>query len=178
MTEQAIDDKRELLTHYLAALAYRTQKAIRGAPEGFSGFQAGNETRTPVELVRHMTSVMGYACTLFTGDTYWPEPLASLDDEVSRFHVTVETLARHLQNGEPFLGPMTAERMLQGPLADAMTHAGQLGLLRRLYGDPVPPENFIFAAITRENLGPDQANPVMPDADWPEAPKVARQRPC
>ncbi|MGE3468682.1 MAG: hypothetical protein AB7J13_17325 [Pyrinomonadaceae bacterium] len=168
---QIVDHKRELLTHYLAALAYRTQKSLRGAPDGFAGFQVGNEVRTPMELLRHMTSVLGYACTFFTGGDYWPEPLANFDDEVSRFHKTLERLARHLRTGEPFLDPMTAERMLQGPLADAMTHAGQLGMLRRLYGDPVPPENFIFAEITSNNLGPDQADPLMPDAEWPEAPK-------
>lgn len=64
----------------------------------------------------------------------------------------------------------TAERMLQGPFADAMTHAGQLALLRRPAGSPVPPENFIMADIDASNLGPDQAEPRSPDAEWPEAP--------
>jgi len=65
---------------------------------------------------------------------------------------------------------LTPERMLQGPLSDAMTHAGQLAILRRLAGDPVPPENFIVANIDATRLGPDQSLPVSPDEVWPEAP--------
>ena len=65
---------------------------------------------------------------------------------------------------------MTPERLLQGPLADAMTHAGQLAMLRRLAGSPVPPEDFSVADIQGTRLGPDQADPVSPDDEWPEAP--------
>lgn len=65
---------------------------------------------------------------------------------------------------------MTAEILLQGPFSDAMTHAGQLALLRRMAGSPVPPENFVFAEISAANLGLDQPLPARPDEDWPEAP--------
>ncbi len=79
-------------------------------------------------------------------------------------------LAQHLRNGDELLEGMTEERLLQGPFSDAMTHAGQLALLRRLAGAPVPPENFIVAEIEPDRLGPNQALPVSPDKDWPEAP--------
>ena len=79
-------------------------------------------------------------------------------------------LAQHLRNGDELLEGMTEERLLQGPFSDAMTHAGQLALLRRLAGAPVPPENFIVAEIAPDRLGPDQAKPVSPDREWPEAP--------
>ena len=91
-------------------------------------------------------------------------------EEVVRFHEMVQDLARHLEAGTPFIDGMTAERFLQGPLSDAMTHAGQLALLRRLAGSPVAPENFIVADITPDRLGPDQALPASPDAVWHEAP--------
>ena len=165
-----MDDKRSMLRHFLAALAYRTQKALKDAPADFGSFRAGERVRTPVELVRHMTSVLGYARTYFVGGAYRPEPLPSLPDEVARFHEMLQTLAAHLEAGTPFLQSVTPERLLQGPLADAMTHAGQLAMLRRLAGVPVPPENFIVAEIDPARLGPDQAQPVSPDADWPEAP--------
>jgi hypothetical protein len=71
------------------------------------------------------------------------------------------------------LRDVTPEQLLQGPFADAMTHTGQLAMLRRLAGDPVPPENFLFAAVHSENLGPNQAQPASPDAEWPEAPPSA-----
>ena len=165
-----MNDKRALLRHFLAALAYRTQKALRGAPPEFGSFQAGNDVRTPAQLVCHMTSVLGYARTLFVGGRYWPEPLTSLTDEIARFHQMVEDLARHIEAGTPLLKDMTEERLLQGPLADAMTHAGQLAMLRRLAGVPVPPENFVRANIHPGRLGADQDEPVSPDKIWPEAP--------
>lgn len=161
---------RKLLTHFLAALAYRTQKALRDAPPDFGSFRVQEGVRTPAELVRHMTSVLGYARTHFIGGRYWPEALESLDEEVARFHEMLGLLAQHLRKGDPLLDDVSEERLLQGPFSDAMTHAGQLALLRRLAGAPVPPENFIVARIEPERLGPDQSQPVSPDQQWPEAP--------
>ena len=92
-----MDDKRSLLRHFLAALAYRTQKALRDAPAEFGNFRAADGVRTPAELVRHMTSVLGYARTYFIGGQYRPEPLPSLHEEIIRFHHMLEELARHLE---------------------------------------------------------------------------------
>ena len=166
-----MDDKKELLRHFLAALAYRTQKALRGAPEEFGNFRAGEGVRTPAELVRHMTSVLGYARTCFVGGSYRPEPLPSLKDEIKRFHAMLEDLSSHLAAGTPLLGDFSIERLLQGPFSDAMTHAGQLAMLRRLAGSPVPPENFIIADINSDRLGAEQPAPVSPDKKWDEAPE-------
>jgi hypothetical protein len=165
-----MDDKRGLLRHFLAALAYRTQKALRDAPDNFGSFCAAEGIRTPAELVRHMTSVLGYARTFFVGGHYRPDPLPSLKAEILRFHDMVQDLGRHIEGGTPLLRGMSLERLLQGPLSDAMTHAGQLAMLRRFGGNPVAPENFIEAEIAPERLGPDQAEPTSPDAVWPEAP--------
>jgi hypothetical protein len=165
-----MDDKRRMLVHFLAALAYRTQKALRDAPQDFGSFTAPFQVRSPQELLRHMTSVLGYSRTFFVGGRYWPEPLPSLAAEVERFHEMIASLADHLETGSDLRENMTPERLLQGPFSDAMTHAGQLALLRRLAGSPVPPENFIVADIDTARLGPDQAAPVSPDAVWPEAP--------
>ena len=165
-----MQDKRKLLNHFLAALAYRTQKALRDAPDEFGSFRVNDGVRTPAELVRHMASVLGYARTYFVGGRYWPDPLDTFEEEIERFHEMLGLLAQHLRNGDELLEGMTEERLLQGPFSDAMTHAGQLALLRRLAGAPVPPENFIVAEIKEERLGRNQAEPVSPDKDWPEAP--------
>jgi len=117
-----------------------------------------------------MTSVLGYSRTFFIGGEYRPEPLPTLQEEVVRFHEMVEDIARLLQLGGPVNDGVTPERLLQGPFSDAMTHAGQLAMLRRLAGDPIRPENFIVANITAARLGPDQSQPVSPDEVWPEAP--------
>ena len=161
--------ERDLLLHFLASLAYRTQKALRNAPAQFGEFRPVDQMRTPSELVRHMTSVLGYARTFFTGGSFWPEALPTLSDEIDRFHQTLEDLSRHIQADlqECELSP---EQLLHGPLSDAMTHAGQLAMLRRMAGIPVPPENFIYAKIDRQRLGSDQPEPAAPDKIWNEAP--------
>ncbi len=162
---------KALVSHVLAALAYRTQKALRDAPAGYPAFSAGAQVRTPVEILRHMTSVLGYARTFAIGGSYpiKPEPLADFAAEQQRFHEMLESLRDHL-GADGSLGTLTAEQLLQGPLADAMTHVGQLAMLRRLHGAPVAPENFIFADVRADRLDAAQPLPARPDADWPERP--------
>ena len=156
---------RSLLRHFIAALAYRTQKALRGAPAGFAEFRAGTHVRTPHELVWHMTGVVGYARTMLRGGAYAPPRLPTFEAEVARFHDVLAALRDDL--ADPTLDArITDEQFLQGPLADAMTHAGQLALLRRLAGAPVPSEDFIFADVRADNVGADQPAPAAPDAWW------------
>jgi hypothetical protein len=164
-----MDGKQLLIQHFLAALAYRTQKALRYAPPEFASFSAGQSVRTPHELVNHMNSVLGYAGTFFLGGSYRAPQLPEFAAEVERFHETLTNLAR-LVEIESEWQSITPEQLLQGPLSDAMTHAGQLAMLRRLSGHPIPPENFVFAEIEAAKLGPDQALPARPDKDWPERP--------
>jgi hypothetical protein len=170
--QEPMDDKRAMLLHFLAALAYRSQKALRGAPPSFGEFEAGNQVRNPKWLVQHMDGVLGYALTCFAGEpeSYRGAPLPTLDDEILRFHGKLESLASHLRAGTA-LRRVTPEQMLQGPFSDAMTHAGQLAMLRRLAGSPIPPENFIVAEISPDNLGPSQPSPKSPDVVWPERPQ-------
>jgi hypothetical protein len=164
-----MDERTALLRHFLAAIAYRTQKALRGAPASFASFRAAPMVRTPHELVCHMNSVLGYACTFFVGGSYRVPPLPDLPTEVERFHATLAELSRVIAADRGWTA-ITPERLLQGPLADAMTHAGQLAMLRRLAGDPVPPENFVFADVSAGNLSAEQPEPARPDEDWPERP--------
>jgi hypothetical protein len=164
-----MSEKREMLRHFLAALAYRTQKALRGAPEDFAGFQAGNQVRTPHELICHMRSVLGYARTYFIGGAYDRPTPDDFAVDIERFHEMLADLSRRLKSDAPLNGT-TEEKLLQGPFSDAMTHAGQLAMLRRLYGAPVPPENFIVAAVDAENVTARQPEPASPDRIWPEAP--------
>jgi hypothetical protein len=162
---------RELLRHYLGAVAYRAQKALRGAPPHYPGFDPGHRVRTPVEILRHMTSLLGYARTFFVGGSYpvEPEPLPTFEAEVARFHGMLGALDAVLAD-ETLTPVISTEQFLQGPFADVMTHVGQLALLRRLAGAPVPPENFIHADVRSSRLGTDQPLPARPDEDWPERP--------
>ncbi|HEX6576128.1 MAG TPA: hypothetical protein VF042_14265 [Gemmatimonadaceae bacterium] len=163
-----MNESRRLLQHFLAALAYRTQKALRGAPADFSEFCAGNRVRTPHELIWHMTGLMGYARTYFHGGVFGPDEAPRLDTfahEVERFHQTLTLLAHDFSNPS-LTARISDQQFLQGPLADAMTHAGQLAMLRRLHGEPVASENFIFAQISPENLSSNQPPPAAPDRNW------------
>lgn len=171
-----MNESRRMLRHFLAALAYRTQKALRGAPDDFADFRAGPNVRTPKELVWHMTSVIGYARTMLHGGSFDPQAVPTFPAEVERFHATLEALRDDFEN--PALTPtISDQQFLQGPLADAMTHAGQLALLRRLAGSPVASENFIFARIDAANVGASQPEPAAPDSWWhPDLPPTARPR--
>jgi hypothetical protein len=162
---------RELLLHFLAAIAYRAQKALRDAPASFPDFVPGHQVRTPVEILRHMTSLMGYTETLFRGGSYPidPPPLSTFSEEILRFHSRLAAVGDLLRAGSPECS-ISTEQLLQGPLADTMTHVGQLALLRRLADSPVPPENFIFAQVAGDRLGADQAPPAKPDQHWPARP--------
>ncbi len=171
-----MNESRRMLQHFLAALAYRTQKAVRGAPPGFADFRAGTNVRTPTELVWHMTSVIGYARTMLHGGSFDPPAMPGFASEVERFHATLEALRDDF--GNPALtATISDQQFLQGPLADAMTHAGQLAMLRRLAGSPVASENFIFARIDAANVGPSQPEPAAPDTWWhPDLPPIPRPR--
>ncbi|WP_331048753.1 hypothetical protein [Gemmatimonas sp.] len=156
---------RAMLQHFLASIAYRTQKALRGAPESFGDFRAAHHVRTPYELLWHMTGVIGYARTFLRGGDFAPPRLGSLALEIERFHATLEGLR------DDFVDPslrasITDIQFLHGPLSDTMTHAGQLAMLRRMAGSPVPSENFIYAAVTSANVGAAQPEPVAPDGWW------------
>jgi hypothetical protein len=175
-----ITESRRLLQHFLAAIAYRTQKALRGAPRDFGDFRPAPTARTPYELLWHMTGLIGYARTMFHGGDFEPPRLAGLEEETVRFHDTLEALRQDFGN-EGLSARITDEQFLQGPLADTMTHVGQLAYLRRLHGVPVPSENFIFATVDARNVSSEQALPNAPDADWraedgPHAPGPSRRR--
>jgi hypothetical protein len=163
---------RHLLAHFLGAIAYRAQKALRDAPATFADFRAGSNVRTPHELVWHMTRVIGYARTMLLGGEFKPPSMPTFEAEVQRFHQTLDELREDLADAS-LPASISDEQFLQGPLADVMTHVGQLALLRRLAGAPVPPENFIFADIRASNVSAAQPAPAAPDADWsPEQPPM------
>jgi hypothetical protein len=149
---------RDLLRHTVATLAYRARKALRDAPPGFEGFAAAAGTRTPAQILAHMGDLFDWALCLARGQHAWHDstPLP-WDQEVARFFAAVQAFDAHLASHEP-LG-WAAERLFQGPIADALTHTGQLTMLRRLAGAPIKGENYAKATITAGSLGATQAAP-------------------
>lgn len=153
-----MDSKREMLRHTVATLAYRAGKTLRGAPDGFAEFRAFEQTRTPGEILAHMGDLLDWAVTQAEGREKWrnSEPMA-WDDEVSRFFAALSTLDACLRSGEPLVA--AEEKMFQGAIADALTHTGQLAMLRRLAGAPIKGENYSRAAIAAGRVGPAQSAP-------------------
>ena len=152
-------DSNQLLRHTLATLAYRGARALRHAPPEFGDFKAGETTRQPARILAHIGDLMEWALTIADGKTAWHDshPLP-WDEEVKRFFGSVERLDRRLASSQPLACP--AEKLFQGPIADALTHVGQISMLRRLAGLPTGGENYYLAEIEVGRVGADQAKPV------------------
>jgi hypothetical protein len=152
------DDKIQLLRHTIATLAYRGGKALRGAPAGFETFKAGPTTRTPGEILAHLGDLLDWALSLANGQQKWHNsPPLTWDAGSQRFFRTLEVLDARLAETAP-LGALP-EELFQGPVADSLTHVGQIALLRRLAGAPVRGENYLRADIASGRVGADQPPP-------------------
>jgi hypothetical protein len=152
---QSADMGRELLRHAVATVAYRGGKALRGAPESFARFRIGEATRPPTKLVAHIGDLFEWALSMARGKQVWKdsEPLA-WDREVERFFATLKAFDDYLASDEPL--QVTLERLFQGPIADSLTHVGQLAMLRRVAGAPIRAENYAMAEIVVGRTGADQ----------------------
>jgi hypothetical protein len=152
------DPARELLRHGVATVAYRGGKVLRGAPPGFGGFRLGEGTRTPGEILAHVCDLLDWAFSLARGAEAWKDSSpGSWDGYTIRFHDGLTRLDQFLAGPAPLAA--SPEQLLQGPIADALGHIGQLALLRRRAGAPVRGENYFKAEIVAGRVGPDQAAP-------------------
>lgn len=158
----AVDDTNDVdrvfLRHTLATLAYRGMKSLRGAPAEFGPFRAGPTSRTPLEILAHLADLLEWAHYMARGERKWPDPAErTWAEESARFEAALANLDEFLAGGEPLGNP--ARKIFQGPIADALTHVGQLNYLRRLAESPVRGENYFVADITTGRVGPDQPPP-------------------
>ena len=149
---------RQLLRHSVATVAYRGGKALRGSPEHFASFHIGDKTRTPAQILAHMGDLFDWALSIAQGQQTWHDstPLP-WNDEVERFFAAVKKFDDYLASAEPLHSP--AEGLLQAPVADSLTHIGQIAMLRRLAGSPVKGENYFKAEIAAGRVGLEQSAP-------------------
>lgn len=152
------DDARALLRHTLATVAYRGGKAVRDAPEGFSDFRIGENSRTPGQILAHIGDLYDWALTMADGPQRWnnSSPLA-WRDETARFFSTLRKVDERLANDVPLA--CSVEQLFQGPVADSLAHIGQIAMLRRLAGGPVRGENYAKADIATGRVGAEQTRP-------------------
>ena len=153
------DSARLFLRHTLATLAYRACKAVKSAPESFGEFHASPDTRTPGQILAHIGDLLEWALSTARGEQQWRDssPLP-WREERHRFFAALEAFDDYLASDEPL--HVQAEKLFQAPIADALTHIGQIALLRRLAAAPVRAENYFVAKIAVGTVGPDQPAPV------------------
>ena len=155
-----MDGSLEMLRHTVATLAYRGAKATLGAPVEFADYRAAADSRTPVEILAHMGDLFDWALGMCDGQHNWHNstPLA-WDREIARFFAALAAFDGRLGSGAPLGFP--AEKIFQGPIADALTHVGQIAMLRRTAGCKMRGENYFAAKIEVGRVGVDQAPPVV-----------------
>jgi hypothetical protein len=153
-----MDEKREFLRHTVATLAYRAARAVEGAPEEFGGFDGAG--RTPVRILAHMGDLFDWALSILKDNEKWhvSEPLPWAEEK-RRFFAALGAFDALLASGGPTHVPI--ERLFQGPVADALTHTGQIAMLRRLAECRKKDEDFFRAKIAVGQVGAEQPAPVM-----------------
>jgi hypothetical protein len=154
------DPKRDFLRHTLATLAYRGGNAVRNAPAGFAEFRGCASGRTAAQILAHVGDLLDWGLSIAQGKQIWKnaEPLP-WDQETDRFFGALRNFDDYLASAEPLHAP--AEKLFQAPVADALTHAGQIAMLRRMAGGPVKAENYFVADIVAGRVGPEQTAPKM-----------------
>ncbi|MDQ6892374.1 MAG: hypothetical protein M3167_06805 [Acidobacteriota bacterium] len=152
------DPVRDLLRHTLATLAYRGGKVLRGAPPEFSAFRAAEGTRTPGEILAHIGDLLDWAVSLAAGAHVYREvPPGAWDRDVERFFACLKRFDGVLASPDPLGFP--PGKLFQGPIADALTHVGQIGMMRRMAGASVRGENYFKADIAAGRVGAEQSAP-------------------
>ena len=151
-----MDEKREMLRHTLATLAYRASKAVRDAPAKFESFKVSETSRTPVQILAHIGDLMAWGRSMADGSRQWHDskPLP-WSEEVKRFFNRMTEFDSYLASDAPLKSEV--EKLFQGPIADALQHVGQLTMLRRAAGAPIRGENYFKAEIAAGRVGLDQA---------------------
>jgi hypothetical protein len=157
MNDDAAAHETRFLRHTLATLAYRAEKVLRDAPDGFATHRIGPQSRTPLELVGHLGDLLEWGAALAAGQWTWKAASAGeWDADVERFFTALGRLDAHLAAGTALGHPAT--QIFQGPIADAFTHVGQIAMLRGHAGAPVRPESFAKAEIVPGRVGREQSS--------------------
>jgi hypothetical protein len=106
-----------------------------------------------------MCDLVDWALTQARGKERWRDSKPrSWPEDTERFFAALAALDGYLgSNAKVHVAP---EKVFQGAVADALTHVGQIAMLRRLAGARVRGENYSVAKIREGRTGPDQPSPV------------------
>jgi hypothetical protein len=147
-----------MIRHAVATMVYRGAKTLRDVPAEFGTFRVNSKSRTPVEILTHMGDLFDWALSMTQGKGIWHSATPrEWNEEIARFYQTVKKFDTYLASDSNIACPL--EKLFQGPIADSITHVGQLAMLRNLYGVPIKGENYFVADIAAGKVGPEQAPP-------------------
>ncbi len=155
---------REFVRYTVATLAYRAAKAMRGVPESFASFRAAGIANPPLKIVAHLGDLFDWGVTMLEGEWKWhtSEP-TSWEAERDRFFASLKQFDDYLASDRPIRGDLA--KCFAGPIADALTHTGQLAMLRRLHGSPMKGESYARAQIAIGRVGFEQT-PAKPENEF------------
>jgi hypothetical protein len=157
-TPPSSDSARALLRHTVATVAYRGGKVVRDAPPAFAEFRSAESTRTPIGILAHINDLFDWALSLAEGRQRWNDSTPQTwDEEVRRFHEGLQRFDDFLASDRPLAA--NAGQLFQGPVADSLTHIGQLAILRRMAGCPIRGENYFKADVAAGRVGAGQTAP-------------------
>jgi hypothetical protein len=146
-----LDLKRELLRHLTATVAYRARIAVSDAPENFAAFKIDEAIRAPGEILAHIGDLLQGSLCLMKGEfVHLNSAPLPWNEEVTRFFTAAKEFDSYLASDAPLNQPI--ERIMQGPISDALTHIGQIIMLRRAAGAPVRVESYFTAEIVPGNI--------------------------
>ena len=136
---------QKAIRHILATIGYRFNKTVTAVDIAFGDFEAGNDAKKPSEIIHHITQILFFAKKVFGDDIPSKIELLSYPEEIARFYKILNEL--DLLVCDVIIRDLPYYKLIQGPLADILSHVGQLALLRRLYGSPIAAEDFMEADI-------------------------------
>jgi hypothetical protein len=140
------ESAKTLFRHTLATLAYRGGKAFHGTLEGFSDFRIGAGGRTAGQILAHIGDLLDWALIMAKEKHVWREtPPQTWEKDVERFEAALGAFDTFISGDAPLQAPL--DRLFQGPVADALTHVGQIAMMRRLAEAPIKAENYFKADI-------------------------------
>lgn len=149
---------RHLLRHTVATLAYRAGKVLRDAPDGFADVRMSSASRSAMEIVSHLVDLLAWGERLARGESRWEAgEITDWSTGVERFFAGLQALDAAF--ADPVNTSFPADTIFQGPIADALTHVGQLSMMRGVAGRPVRPESYARATIEAGRVSRAQAPP-------------------
>jgi len=130
----------------VATVAYRGGLGCVDASESFASFRATSTTRTPGEILAHIGDLLEGSLHVVKGEmVYLTSTPLPWKEEVTRFFAAVKAFDVYLASDAPLAYPV--EKLVQGPIGDALTHVGQIVMLRRMSGNPIRSVAYFTAEI-------------------------------